>query len=107
MDNVHQLRQAVERLVKVINDTSNPFEKALIIVLMISYIQHFEDGNKRSARTLGNALLLANDYCPLSYRSVDEGEYKKAMILFYEQKNATYFKKLFIEQFKQAVKKYF
>ena len=70
---------------------------------MIAYIQPFEDGNKRISRILGNALLLANDYCPLSYRSVDEVEYKKAIILFYEQNNASYFKQLFIEQFKQAV----
>jgi Fic family protein len=82
-------------------------EKALAAVLMISYIQPFEDGNKRTARILGNALLLAYGYCPLSYRSVDEVEYKKAMILFYEQNNAFYFKQLFIEQFRQAIEKYF
>ncbi len=50
--------------------------------LLISYIQPFEDGNKRTARTVGNALLLAADYCPLSYRSADEIEYKKGMIYF-------------------------
>ena len=87
--------------------TENPIEKALIAVLMIAYIQPFEDGNKRTSRILGNALLLASDYCPLSYRSVDEVEYKKAIIMFYEQNNATYFKKLFLEQYRQAVKKYF
>ena len=47
---------------------------------MISYIQPFEDGNKRTSRILGNAILLADDFCPLSYRSVDEIEYKKAII---------------------------
>jgi len=41
---------------------------------MISYIQPFEDGNKRTARLLGNAILLANNYCPLSYRSIDEND---------------------------------
>ena len=91
----------------MINRTENPIEKALIAVLMIAYIQPFEDGNKRTSRILGNALLLASDYCPLSYRSVDEVEYKKAIIMFYEQNNATYFKRLFLEQYRQAVKKYF
>jgi Fic family protein len=74
---------------------------------MISYIRPFEDGNKRSTKTLATALLLANDYRLLSYRSVDEGKYKKAMILFYEQNNISYFKKLSIAQLKQAVEKYF
>lgn len=107
LDNDFQIKEALERLVNLVNDTENPLEKALITVLMISYIQPFEDGNKRTSRILGNALLLANDYCPLSYRSVDEVEYKKGIILFYEQNNASYFKKLFLEQYKQAVKKYF
>lgn len=107
LDNAFQIKEALEQLVKLVNNTQNPLEKALITILMISYIQPFEDGNKRTSRILGNALLLANDYCPLSYRSVDEVEYKKAMILFYEQNNASYFKKLFLEQYKQAVLKYF
>lgn len=107
LDNSYQIKEALRDLIEVINKTQNPIEKALIAVLMIAYIQPFEDGNKRTSRILGNALLLANDYCPLSYRSVDEVEYKKGIILFYEQNNASYFKKLFLEQFGQAVKKYF
>lgn len=35
---------------------------------------------------LGNAILLANDYFPLSYRSLNEDEFKKALIIFYEQR---------------------
>lgn len=107
LDNKYQINEAMEQLINIINNTINPFEKALISVLMISYIQPFEDGNKRTSRILGNAILLAHDYCPLSYRSVDEVEYKKAIILFYEQNSISYFKHLFVEQFKQAVEKYF
>lgn len=107
LDNAFQIKEALEQMVNLVNNTENPLEKAIITVLMISYIQPFEDGNKRTSRILGNALLLANDYCPLSYRSVDEVDYKKGIILFYEQNNASYFKKLFLEQYKQAVKKYF
>lgn len=107
LSNQHQIREAVEKLVEQINITKNPLEKALIAVIMISYIQPFEDGNKRTGRILANAILLANNYCPLSYRSIDEKEYKKAVIIFYENNSLDYFKYLFIEQFKFAVDKYF
>jgi len=102
-----QIHEEIEKLCGLINNTKNPFAKALLAVLMISYIQPFEDGNKRTARILGNALLHAFDYCPLSYRSVDEVTYKKAMLLFYEQNNWFHFKKLFVQQFTEAVEKYF
>lgn len=107
LDNIHQIKEAVEKLVDVINKFKKPIEKALVTVLMISYIQPFEDGNKRTGRILANAILLANDYCPLSYRSVDEVEYKKAVIIFYENNSLVYFKELFTDQFKFAVDKYF
>ena len=107
LDNAFQIQDALNQLTVLINQTENTIEKALIAVLMTSYIQPFEDGNKRTSRILGNALLLADDFCPLSYRSVDEIEYKKAIILFYEQNNINYFKQLFLDQFRLAVDKYF
>ena len=107
LSNQLQIKDAVEKLIITINQTENIIEKALITVIMISYIQPFEDGNKRTGRILANAILFANGYCPLSYRSVNESDYKKAVILFYENNSIDYFKELFVEQFKFAVEKYF
>lgn len=107
LDNYQQIKEATENTVKLINSFSDPFSKALTTLLMISYIQPFEDGNKRTARLLADAVLLAHDVCPLSYRSINEADYKKAVIVFYEQNNARFFKELFIEQLKFAIDNYF
>jgi len=108
IDNEFQIKEAIEKMILIINKRSNhPLLKALAGVLLISYIQPFEDGNKRTARLLSNAILLSNGYCPLSYRSVDTSEYKKATLLFYEQNSVVFFKKLFTEQFEFAVNNYF
>ncbi|MCR4322878.1 MAG: Fic family protein, partial [Candidatus Azambacteria bacterium] len=107
LDNEHQVREAIEKTTALINGFSDPFSKALAAILLTSYIQPFEDGNKRTSRLLGDAILLAHDVCPLSYRSIDEADYKKAIILFYEQNNARFFKELFVQQYKFAVENYF
>ena len=107
LDNQHQIREALEKTAKELNKIKDPFSKALLVILLISYIQPFEDGNKRTARMMANAILLANNACPLSFRSIDETDYKKAVVLFYEQNNANFFKELFAEQFQFAVKNYF
>lgn len=107
LDNIFQIRESLEKTCKLINSERNPLAKAIILSVMIAYIQPFEDGNKRTSRMASNAILMAHNICPLSYRSVDEAEYKKAVILFYEQNNISYFKQLFIEQFEFAVKNYF
>lgn len=107
LDNIHQIREAMERMETTVNQEPNVFAKAILFMVLIAYIQPFEDGNKRTSRLVGNAILMAHGSCPLSYRSVDEREYKKAVIMFYEQGNISYFKKLFIEQFTFAVRNYF
>lgn len=107
LDNEFQIREALEQTCRLINDKTCVFEKALLILLLISYIQPFNDGNKRTARIVSNAMLIANGYCPLSFRTVDSIEYKKAMLLFYEQNNISAFKQIFIEQFAFAVDTYF
>lgn len=107
LDNEFQIKEAVERMVETVNALAHPLEKALAFILLLSYIQPFEDGNKRTARLVGNAILMAHNYCPLSYRSVDEAEYKKAILLFYEKNSAWLFRKLFVGQFEFAVKNYF
>jgi len=107
LDNQHQLKDALQNTVKIVNRTFHPVEKALTAHSMLPYIQAFTDGNKRTGRMLTNAILLAHDYFPLSYRSVDEDEFKKALILFYEQNSVYHVKRLFMDQLEFAYKTYF
>ncbi len=101
------IKIAMQLLCKTINAERHPLAKALISLAMISYIQGFQDGNKRTARILATGILLAYGYCPLSYRNVDEYDYKKCLLLFYEQNNIVHLKKLFKDQFAFSVKEYF
>lgn len=107
LDNEFQIREAMRDACELINSKSNIFEKALLTLVLLSYIQPFSDGNKRTARITSNAILIANNYCPLSFRSVDSIDYKKAMLIFYEQNSLYAFKQIFMEQFEFAVKEYF
>lgn len=107
LDNEFQIREAMHDTCNLINSKEDVFEKALLALVLLSYIQAFSDGNKRTARITSNALLIANGYCPLSFRSVDSIDYKKAMLIFYEQNNIYAFKQIFIEQFEFAVREYF
>lgn len=107
LDNEYQIREALTDLCELVNNRNNVFEKALLVLLLISYIQPFGDGNKRTARIVSNAILMHNGYCPISFRTIDSVEYKKAMLLFYEQNNLAAFKRIFISQFEFAVKTYF
>ena len=107
IDNEFQIKEALSLACDLINEKDNIFEQAFLALILISYIQPFVDGNKRTARILSNAILINHRYCPISFRTVDSVDYKKAMLLFYEQNNITVFKEIFIKQYEFAIKTYF
>jgi len=107
LDNEFQIAEALQDTCDAINSKTEVFEKALLALILISYIQPFMDGNKRTSRIVSNAILMNQKYCPISFRTVDSIDYKKAMLLFYEQNNISNFKKIFIDQFEFAVNTYF
>lgn len=94
-----QLREQLGVLAQAIASKDNAYEQALMAVLGLSYLQPFEDGNKRTARVFANSLLLRAGLAPLSYRNVDEREYKEATLIFYEQNSVQPFRELFVEQY--------
>ncbi len=107
LDNTFQLKEALEAMCLLINTKESVFEKSLLALVLISYIQPYADGNKRTARIISNALLMHHHYCPISFRTVDSVDYKMALLLFYEQNNISAFKKMYIQQFEFAVNTYF
>ncbi len=107
LDNEYQIKESLVAMCDLINLKGSVFEKSFLALVLLSYIQAFADGNKRTARIVSNAILMSNGYCPLSFRTVDSIDYKKAMLIFYEQNSIIAIKDIFINQFEFAVNTYF
>jgi fido (protein-threonine AMPylation protein) len=106
LDNQHQIKEAVEYLCQKL-EGKDAFTQAIVISLLISYIQPFEDGNKRTSRTITNAILFGYDLPMISYRSTSVKDYKEAILSFYEFGSIVLFKKIFIEQIQYFAENYF
>ncbi len=106
LDNIHQIREGVDHISAMVSRMASPYAKAMLALLGISYLQPFEDGNKRTARLAANAILLRYGRAPLSYRSVDENEYREAMLVFYELNSIVPFKRIFLAQYDFAARNY-
>lgn len=105
--NKRNLTHALDQTIHVINSVQFPLTKALIAHAMIAYIQPFTDGNKRMARTIVNAILMAHDLYPLSYRNLDDLEYLHALLIFHEQTSLFHLKRIFWDQVRFSTENYF
>lgn len=106
LDNKFQVEEELRRLCEAINEKKDVFTKALLAFTYLCYIQPFNDGNKRTARILANAILYANNSFPLSLRAIDINTYKLAILAFYELGTLGNAKKVFIDQAKFAAENY-
>lgn len=101
-----QIEEACHVLLDAIASFVDPFSRDLLALAGIGYIQPFEDGNKRTSRLTANAILLASQCAPLSYRSVKELSYREAMLTFYERNTILPLREIFIQQYMFAAEDY-
>lgn len=101
-----QIKEALDSLCLAVDRMKDPYSKALLILLGISYIQPFEDGNKRTARLVANAILMAHQCAPLSYRGVEVKLYLEGLLIFYEKNSINPMRDIFIKQYLFSCEQY-
>ncbi len=102
-----QIREALLCLFALVKKNNNVFQSALLLLAGIAYIQPFADGNKRTSRHMANAFLYKNGMPPVAWRTVDEVEYKKCVIAFYELGNIRPLARLWIENYVETTNTFF
>lgn len=79
-----QIDENFNKVISAVNSIKSPLNKALSVILLVSYLQPFADGNKRTARVLANAILESYNYPPITLGSIEPTQYRRACIAFYE-----------------------
>jgi DNA-binding transcriptional ArsR family regulator/fido (protein-threonine AMPylation protein) len=106
LGNPHQIADELQKLCDVINAAPNVITKSLLAYVHISYLQPFNDGNKRTGRIMANALQVASGSFPLSLRALDATTYKLAILSYYEFGSIGNAKDNLLEQARYAVGHY-
>ncbi|UGA57346.1 Fic family protein [Vibrio sp. VB16] len=79
-----QLEEWFILLLRKAEKIDDPFEQSFFLLMHLSYLQAFEDVNKRTARLSCNLPFIQQNLCPLSFVDVPKGDYIKSLIYFYE-----------------------
>jgi Fic family protein len=84
-DNPHQLNDIFSEFCEKANAIRNPFEQAFFAMIFISYMQPFQDGNKRTSRIAMNIPLVKHGLAPFSFSDIRGKDYLFGLLAFCER----------------------
>lgn len=106
LGNQHVLKEVLELLLLKARRIENPFEQSFFVLVHLSYLQAFEDVNKRTSRLACNIPFIKHNLCPLSFVDVSRDSYNSALLVMYETNNITPMLDLFIWAYLRSCSQY-
>ncbi|WP_454672761.1 Fic family protein [Achromobacter pestifer] len=100
------LQEMFDHIVEKGRLIKNPVEAAFFLWVNLAYLQHFEDGNKRTSRLSANIPLMLYNCAPLSFLDVETQDYAYAMLGIYECGDVTLAADLFAWAYRRSIRKY-
>jgi len=84
----------------------NAFEQSFFLLVHLSYLQAFEDVNKRTSRLSCNIPFIQNNLCPLSFKDVSRDDYTTALLTIYEKNDVSPMLELFSWAYSRSCEEY-
>lgn len=106
LDNQHLLKELLELILYKAQKIDNPFEQSLFLLIHLSYLQAFEDVNKRTSRLSCNIPFIKNNLCPLSFTDVSQDDYIASLLCVYEKNDITPMIDLFVWAYLRSCEQY-
>jgi hypothetical protein len=93
--------------IKKLNQIKDPYEQSFFSLVHLSYMQAFEDVNKkRTARLVANISLIKENLRPLSFVDVNQEVYVKSLLGIYEKNDVSLLLDLYLWAYERSVEKY-
>ena len=106
LNNPHILKEMLELILLKARKINDPFEQSFFVLIHLSYLQAFEDVNKRTARLTCNIPFIKNNLCPLSFTDVSRDDYSAALLTIYEKNEIGPMRELFCWAYSRSCNQY-
>lgn len=106
LDNPHILKDCFDTFIQKLNLINDPFEQSFFAMVHLSYMQAFEDVNKRTARITANIPLIKCNFKPLSFIDVNQTDYVLSLLGVYEKNDISLLRDLYVWAYKRSSQRY-
>ncbi len=87
-------------------EIADPFERSFFLLVHIPYLQAFVDVNKRTSRVAANIPLLKAGLAPMSFLTMDDGDYVNGLIGVYELNDVALLREAYIGAYPASAERY-
>lgn len=106
LGNPHVLKELFELVLQKAKKIRDPFEQSFFLLVHLSYLQAFEDVNKRTSRLSCNIPFIKSNLCPLSFTDVARDDYTAALLAIYEKNDVSPMLDLFVWAYSRSCNQY-
>ena len=106
LENPHILKECFDLFIEKLNLIEDQFEQSFFSLIQLSYMQAFEDVNKRTARLVANIPLIKKNLRPLSFTDVNQEAYIKALLGIYEKNDISLLRDLYVWAYTRSSQRY-
>lgn len=104
-ENPHLIEEYFCRLLDKAEEINDPFEQSFFAMMHFSYLQAFDDVNKRVSRFAANIPLLKSNLSPLTFADVPKNLYVEALLGIYELNQHDLLKDVFLWAYERSAAK--
>ena len=105
LENPHLIEEYFNRLLDKAEAIHDPFEQSFFAMMHFSYLQAFDDVNKRVSRFAANIPLLKSNLSPLTFADVPKTLYVEALLGVYELNQPDLLKDVFLWAYERSAAK--
>ncbi len=106
LDNRHLLSELLELVLIKARQIEHPIEQSFFLLIHLSYLQAFEDVNKRTSRLACNLPLIKANLCPLSFTDLEPKDYTAALLAVYELQDVAPMREVFAWSYLRSCQEY-
>jgi Fic family protein len=106
LENPQILKECFQSFIEKLNLIEDPFEQSFFALVQLSYLQAFEDVNKRTARLVANIPMIKKNLRPLSFMDVENEAYVKSLLGVYEKNDVSLFRDLYLWAYARSSQRY-
>ncbi|MBS0623755.1 MAG: Fic family protein [Verrucomicrobia bacterium] len=100
------IEQYFQLIIQKATAIQNPFEQSFFLMVHLSYLQPFQDVNKRVSRLAGNIPFIRENLSPLSFVDVPESDYIQGLLAIYELNRIELFRDVFVWAYERSASLY-